>query len=141
MSIHKRNLAGLIASLLLLGVVAGCAESNDKRANRLEPMLSQAGFRALPADTPARADKLSQMKPLRVSYFNHNGKPVYWFPDPYVCHCLYRGDLHNYEKYEDLKAQASNEQREEAASVDDQASQQTYIDYMGSPAGQVFYGE
>jgi hypothetical protein len=25
--------------------------------------------------------------------------------------------------------------------VDDQASQQTYIDYMGSPAGQVFYGE
>ena len=65
MRIHKGNLAGLIASLLLLGVVAGCAESNDKRANRLEPMLSQAGFRALPADTPARADKLSQMKPLQ----------------------------------------------------------------------------
>jgi len=140
MRILKRNFLRPIACLLFLSLLAGCCESHDDRARRLEPILSEAGFRALAANTPARADRLDQMTPLKISYFPHNGKPVYWFPDPYVCHCLYRGDLQNYKKFEDLKAQASSEQ-EEAEAVEDPLAQQRFLEFMGSPASQVFYGE
>src|SRR5271155_1413675 len=118
MRIPGGHCIGRATILLLLCFIAGCAESHEQRANRLEPLLSQAGFHALPADTPARMDKLREMKSLRVSYFSHNGKPTYWFPDPYVCNCLYRGNLRNYEKYEDLKAQASRSQDLDAEEVE-----------------------
>lgn len=134
------NRLGVTSLVLILCLLGGCAESHEQRAQRLEPMLSEAGFRTVSADTPARVEKLNQMKPLKISYFSRNGKPVYWFPDPYVCHCLYRGNQKNYEKYQELKSQASSEQ-EEAEAADDQASQQAFMEFMASPASQVFYGE
>ena len=136
-----RNSVAVAFLILVLGILGGCAESHEQRAQRLEPILSQAGFRVLPADTPSRAEKLGQMKPLKVVYFSHNGKPVYWFADPYVCHCLYRGNEKDYQKYEQLSALAASEQREEAVAAEDPTSQQAYFNYMASPAGQVFYGE
>jgi len=140
MTITLENRLGLVSLSLIVCVLGGCAESHAQRAQRLEPMLSQAGFRAVPADTPARVERLNQMKPLKVSYFSQNGKPVYWFPDPYVCHCLYRGNQQSYENYQEIKAQASSEQ-EDAEAADDQASQRAFMEFMASPANQVFYGE
>ena len=140
MRIATDNRLGLVSLALIVCVLGGCAESHEQRAQRLEPMLSQAGFHAVPADTPARVERLNQMRPLKVSYFSQNGKSIYWFPDPYVCHCLYRGNEKNYEKYQELKARASSEQ-EEPEAADDQASQRAFMEFMASPASQVFYGE
>ena len=125
-----------IACILLVCVSIGCAESAAQRAQRLEPLLSQAGFTVVPADTPARVEKLNDIKPLKVSYFSHNSKSLYWFADPYVCHCVFRGTEQNYELYQRL-----TQEQERAETLDDYATQQTYMEYMGSPVGQVFYGQ
>src|SRR6516225_6740243 len=86
----KMTVSGKICLLIFLtGMVGGCAESSTERAQRLEPMLAQAGFRMVPADTAARSEKLDRLTPLRMNYQSHNGKSSYWFADPYVCHCLY----------------------------------------------------
>ena len=124
--------------LVLTVFVAGCAESNAERANRLEPMLAQAGFRIVPANTPAQSQKLSDMRPLQISYLSHKGKLSYWFADPYVCRCLYVGDKANYDQFEQLK-QANQE--DQAQEVTDMAEQAKYQEYMNSPVGGMFYGQ
>jgi hypothetical protein len=89
--------------LILQCLAIGCAESSEERAQRLEPMLTQVSFRAVPANTPARTQKLSKMTPLKVSYFSRKGNPSYWFADPYVCHCLYVGGEQNYDEFQQLE--------------------------------------
>jgi hypothetical protein len=112
----------------------GCSESSDQRARRLEPMLAQAGFRVVPANTPARAQRLSEMTPLKVSYFSRHGKRSYWFADPYVCQCLYVGSEQNYEEFQQLKQEAAQEVTQENEEL-------KYEQFMASPANQVFYGQ
>lgn len=125
--------------LLLLSVlIGGCAESHTERAQRLEPMLAQAGFRMVPADTAARTQKLADMTPLRMNYVSRNGKLSYWFADPYVCHCLYVGNEQNYSQFQQLK---QTEQEEQAQEVMDMTEQTKYEEYMNSPAGGIFYGQ
>ena len=102
----------------------------------MEPMLSQAGFSVIPADTPARIEKLDNIKPAKLSYFPVNGKSFYWFADPYVCHCVFRGTEQNYHMY-----QALNADQERAEAIDSYETQQAYTEYMGGAANQVFYGE
>ena len=124
--------------IFLTGMVGGCAESSTERAQRLEPMLAQAGFRMVPADTAARSEKLGRLTPLRMNYQSHNGKSSYWFADPYVCHCLYVGSEQNYGQFEQLK---HAEQEEKAQNVTDMADQARYEEFINSPAGEVFYGQ
>jgi len=136
---QKINSTQRLYLLLVLGIlVAGCAESNARRANRLEPMLAQAGFRMVPANTPAQSQKLSDMTPLRINYLSHNGKLSYWFADPYVCRCLYVGDKANFDQFAQLKQANQDEQAQE---VTDMAEQAKYQEYMNSPVGGMFYGQ
>jgi hypothetical protein len=114
-------------------LVIGCAETNTQRAQRLGPMLTEAGFHMVPANTPARLQRLKDMTPLKMSYVSRNGKVFYWFPDPYVCDCIYVGNQREYLAYEQLK----QENAEQAQPSDEQA----YEQFMASPAGQVFYGD
>ena len=136
MSMPKwKHFRGPIACALVL-LMIGCAESNTQRANRLEPLLSQAGFTVVPADNPTRIAKLGDFKPLKVSTFARGGKSVYWFADPYVCRCVYRGTKENYQMYRTL----SNQQELDDALANEQL-QQSYDTYMAGAADQVFYGQ
>lgn len=97
-----------LALALSLGVfcaIAGCAETSEHRAQRLEPILSEAGFHIMSADTPARADELNGMTPLKIRYFSQGGKTHYWFADPVVCHCLFVGNEKAYQRYQQIKIQ------------------------------------
>jgi hypothetical protein len=133
------NMTQRVHFLLVLTIfVAGCAESHTGRASRLEPMLAQAGFRMIPANTPAQSQKLSDMTPLQIKYLSHNGKLSYWFADPYVCRCLYVGNKENFHQFEQLKEE---NQEERAQEVTDMAEQTRYEEYMNSPAGGMFYGQ
>jgi hypothetical protein len=125
--------------LFLTLLTGGCAESHIQRAQRLEPMLAQAGFRMVPADTPARSQKLSDMTPLKMNYLSRNGKPSYWFADPYVCHCLYVGGERNYAQFEQLEQ--IRQEEHSAQEVANQAEQTKYQEFMNSPAGGTFYGQ
>ena len=123
---------------IFLALVSGCAESTTQRAQRLGSMLTQAGFRMVPANTPTRLQRLSEITPLTMSYMSRNGARSYWFSDPYVCHCIYVGNQQDYQTFEQLKEQESAERRAEEGPVADQAS---YDQFMASPASQVFYGQ
>ena len=125
-----------VVVVLLVGVCAGCAETSAQRANRIEPMLLQAGFTSVPADTPARVAKLNDLTALKVKHSTHNGKSVYWFADPYACHCLFRGSEQNYQQYRALSHDV-----ELAQEMDNYELQQSYETYMGGAADQVFYGQ
>ena len=120
--------------LILLTLVAGCSESTTQRAQRLAPLLTQAGFHAVAATTPARLQTLSSMTPLKMNYVSRNGTASYWFSDPYVCHCIYVGSQRDYDAFEQLKQQESAEQAQ-------MADQEKFDQFMASPAGQVFYAE
>ena len=84
-------------------LLAGCAETPQERAARIEPMLSAAGFQMLPADTPQRIAETQRLTPLKVRYYLDNGKPRYWFNDPVNCHCVYVGGQKNYQQYEQIR--------------------------------------
>jgi hypothetical protein len=138
-STNMAMIRGLYVVLFLGFIAGGCAESHSERAQRLEPMLAQAGFRMVPANTPAREQKLSDLTPLRINHMPQNGKRSYWFADPYVCHCLYVGNEENFEQFKQLKQQTN--QQEQAQEVTDMAEQTKYQEFMNSPAGSIFYGQ
>ncbi|HKV53944.1 MAG TPA: hypothetical protein VJN94_04810 [Candidatus Binataceae bacterium] len=131
-----------VAALLVLAsiVLYGCAETPQQRAQRMEPLLSAAGFHMHPADTPRRQQELTSLTPLKVRYYFGHGKPHYWYADPYVCNCIYVGNQETFEKYEQLKLQQQNVQREqEAAEMNEDAAQQEQMDVMMWPADPFFY--
>jgi hypothetical protein len=118
----------------------GCAETPQQRANRLEPLLSAAGFHMHPADTPRRQQELASMTPLKMRYYFNNGKPHYWFADPYVCDCIFIGSEDSFQKYQELRLQQRTIEREqEVAEMNEDAAQQEQMDLMMWPTDPFFY--
>jgi hypothetical protein len=112
-------------------LVAGCAETARQRARRLEPLLSAAGFHMVPADSPERQQELASHTPLKMRYYVVNGRPRYWFGDPYVCHCVYVGDEAAYQRYQQLKLeQRMVEQAMAAAEMNEDAAQMEQFNWM-----------
>ncbi len=127
---------GRVIGIILLSLCVGCAESATQRANRVEPLLSEAGFTVVPADNPTRVAKLNDLTPLKVTSFSQGSKTRYWFADPYVCKCVFRGTEQNYAMYRTLV-----KQEDLAEAMDNYQVQQSYDTYMGGAADQVFYGQ
>jgi len=107
-----------IASIILLSMLtafsvalAGCGSikppeppTPEQQAEQVEPMLSAAGFRMLPADTPQRQQQLSSLVPFDVNYYvGKTGTLHYYMADPDYCKCMYIGTEENYQQYEKLK--------------------------------------
>ena len=96
--------------LLPLGVMAaglvlvGCA-TEQQIVQGKEDMLAAAGFTLRPAETPERQAELARLPPHRFVYQNRNGKIVYLYSDPTVCHCLYIGSEAAYQQYRRLALQ------------------------------------
>lgn len=128
--------AGWLFALGFVIAVAGCAETPSQRAQRIEPMLSAAGFRLHPADTPERQDNLKLRTPLKVRYsIRPDGNVYYWFADPVVCQCLYVGNQANYQKYEQLRLQQrAADQAQATAAMNEDAALQEQTDFMMWPA-------
>jgi len=76
----------------------------QQQAEQLEPMLTAAGFRMLPADTPQRQQHLASLVPLQVNYYvGKTGNLHYYMADPDYCKCMYVGSEQDYQQYEKLK--------------------------------------
>ncbi len=86
--------------LLVLGTlgVAACQSPQQKITNK-EDMLSGAGFKFVPVNTPSRQAALKQLPPNRFSREVRDGRVFYVYPDPVVCGCLYVGDQNAYGRY------------------------------------------
>jgi len=100
-----------IGALLLAAAVllAGCATVNRSEAQSTEQLLAAAGFRAEPADTPAKLENLKAMPPRKLVSHAQDDHFVYSYADPDNCKCLYVGGPEEYSAYERLSLEKQNE--------------------------------
>lgn len=142
--VFLRPLAWLALCLALAGCsLAGLGQPTPgQRAQYVEPMLSAAGFRMVPADSPEKKQHLSTLPALKVNYYvGKDGNLRYWFADPKYCQCLYLGDAAAYQKYENLRVQAREaHQEQEAAQENYEASQQMQMNMMDPFMGGFGFG-
>ncbi len=103
-----RQLAAVAAITLGLGA---CTQAVVNTENA----LSNAGFRAQAADTPQRKAALTSLQPHKFSMQIRNGKSIWVYADPTICHCLYLGDQIAYDTY--MVAMQQKQQREYAEIV------------------------
>jgi hypothetical protein len=88
----------------------GCASNELGKVDSAEHMLSDAGFRAVKADTPERVDALRRLPPGTVSEVMRNERTFYVFPDPELCHCLWVGTGDEYDEWRKLLHQSGHPQ-------------------------------
>jgi hypothetical protein len=139
-SVYRGMLRFAIVVMLLSWVVTGCAETPQQRARRLEPLLSAAGFHMAPADTPQRQQELASHTPLKMRYYFANGRPHYWFADPYLCDCVFVGREAEYQKYQQLKLQQQMVGQEQAAAaMNENAAEAEQFNWMMWPPSPYFY--
>ncbi len=105
-----RRLALVIVLSLELGA-CGLAVSNT------EYLLSEAGFRKIPADTPQRAEHLQTVAAHKLIRRKSDGRAYYVYADPDYCQCMYVGSESAYATYKTLvrqqdEAMALQEERE-----------------------------
>ncbi|HKD69968.1 MAG TPA: hypothetical protein VKB84_24225 [Candidatus Binataceae bacterium] len=134
----RRFLLGA-AGLLMVVSVAACAsfqETPAQKAQRIDPVLAAAGFHMVAADSPKKQEVFTSLPPLKMHYYMaKDGKPRYWFADPYECNCVYVGDEKAYQHYQNLRIQQKlvREEEQTAELNQDAAMQMNMYDPMFFP--------
>ena len=127
------------AAMLMTVAVAACAsfqETPAQRAQRIDPVLSAAGFQVVQANTPKKQSIFANLPPLQMNYYvAKDGKSRYWFADPYECNCVYQGDAQAYQRYQNLRLQQKMIKEEEQTALLNQeaAMQMNMYDPMFFP--------
>jgi hypothetical protein len=100
----------LLAAVVLMAVAIGCSTTKEK-----ENMLSAAGFKMVPANTPERQAHLTSLPAGKITPVQREGTTYYTFPDP-KNNVLYVGREQQYQKYQQLRyqKQLADEQLEAA---------------------------
>lgn len=112
-----------VAALALAGMTFGCAAMRRDEAQQDENLLIAAGFKARPADTPAKLAQLKALPALQMEVRSKDGQVGYSYADPYNCKCLYVGGPSQYQEYRKLavKQQIAMDQMEAAEAQEDAA--------------------
>jgi hypothetical protein len=140
-------LALIRSSLLLIAMACvGCATVNQlggpspaDQAQKIDPLLSAAGFKQLPASTPQQMDRLKSLPPLKLGYYvDDNGGANYWLADPDKCRCLFHGDEVAYQQYENMKLEREMADQQQRAYETQTLRQQQM---MGPPFGPPGFGQ
>ena len=90
---------GWTAVVLALALAASACATGTRGT---ESMLTQAGFRQVPADTPKKLAHLQTLPERRIVIRTHQGKKYYVYADPDVCKCLYMGNSDQYQRYQQV---------------------------------------
>lgn len=114
---------GVVVAIALVGVASGCAAIRRDEAQQDENLLVAAGFKAKPADTPAKLAQLKALPALKMEVRSQDGQLGYSYADPYNCKCLYVGGPQQYQEYRKLalKQQIAMDQMEAADAEEDAA--------------------
>jgi hypothetical protein len=124
---------GFLAIILI--ALAGCAAFQPDpqvAADQKESMLSAAGFKMLPAETPDKLAHAQSLPQLKVKYFtDSDGTLHYWMADAQFCHCVYVGNESSYQQFKQMQfqAQLANEQNQ-AAQMQAEAAQEEQMELM-----------
>jgi hypothetical protein len=99
MTMTTRRRRSSVAIGLVLGM-AGCVTTTNT-----ENLLTQAGFRRLPADSPQKVAHLQTLPERRLVGRTYQGKKYYVYSDPNGCKCLYIGNPAQYQSYHGILQQ------------------------------------
>lgn len=106
MKTHRMSLIiGIMMALVTLVIgtmmtlVNGCSTTSSR-----ENMLSAAGFKEVPADTPERQVHLNSLPADKITPVQRNGTTYYTFADP-KHNVLYVGQEAQYQEYRRLRLQ------------------------------------
>ena len=88
----------VIAALALLTLAVGCASTG----HGTQDLLTQAGFKPFPADTPKKQELLKSLPTDQVSLITWKGKKLYVSPDV-PNNRAFVGTPEHYEKYRELR--------------------------------------
>ncbi len=66
----------VLGTITLLALIAGCATTSNHT-----DLLTAAGFKLLPADTPKKQELLQSLTPDKMSLVTYRGKQFYVWPD------------------------------------------------------------
>ena len=121
-------------SILAQSVVAAACQTPQQKIAGKEDILSAAGFKFLPANTPQRLASFKQLPPHQFSRQMRDGQVFYVYPDPTVCACLYVGNQAAYARYQKdvFEKQLANEQ---AMTAQDMAMTWDWGPWDGWPYG------
>ena len=93
----NRSVSPLVLALTCLAV-AGCETKAERIADK-EDLLTAAGFKVRPADSPARQAQLKQLPANSFVTMVKGDQVRYLYADPVDCNCLYIGDQKAYGAY------------------------------------------
>lgn len=93
-----------LCALVIAGAaLAGCTAMRRDRAPETIRLLTQAGFKTLPADTPERVARLNTLTPYTVvPWTRKSGATVYAYAAPDLCRCVYVGSPKQYAQFRQL---------------------------------------
>ena len=98
---EEEAMGKVVSTLAILGLgaaLAACQTTQSSIGNK-EDMMAAAGFKFVPANTPARQASFRQLPSHKFSRQIRDGRIFYVYPDPTVCVCLYVGDQNAYAAY------------------------------------------
>ena len=106
MTLFLESLVGPLLAPLLLALALGmtaCATTTS--VPKTEDLLSQAGFKQMPADTPQKVAHMQTLPDHRLIARNYKGKKYYVYSDPGGCKCIYVGTPAQYQSYRNIARQ------------------------------------
>lgn len=120
-----KNFPNVMKSLGILGLlalVAGCMSNAQFKENE----LVQAGFKTVPATTPAQQAHLRQLSQTKISPITRNGVQYYVFPDVKQ-NVLYVGRQPQYNAFRQSKSAMEANQDFVQGAQDDFVSNDAYL--------------
>ncbi len=94
-----KRLTALLSTAILLTLAIGCSTTKGR-----EDMLSAAGFKMIPANTPEREAKLKSLPANEITTVQRDGIQYYVFPDQ-KNNVAYVGQEQEYQTYQKLRLQ------------------------------------
>lgn len=94
-----KRFKALLTIGFLIALATGCSTTSDR-----QNMLTAAGFRMVPADTPERQMHLQTLPSGEITPVQRNGTLYYVCPDP-KRNLLYVGNEQQYQEYQRLRFQ------------------------------------
>jgi len=116
-----RSLVGPLLTIVSLTLGLGLSACATTAGPSTVDLLSQAGFRKVPADTPQKVAHLQTLPDQRLVERTYQGKKYYVYSDPKGCNCLYVGNAAQYQSYQTIVRQQkqANQQWEPQGGVEE----------------------
>jgi len=125
---RTRAVVLVLFAVAMAGAPSGCTAIRRDEAPQTTSLLTQAGFKTLYADTPAKVAKLNALTPYKiVPWTRKSGARVYAYADPGPCRCVYVGSPKQYAQYQKLLS--AQEAAEIAAEVKAESEPPEFSEY------------